>query len=388
LSVLLGFLAIVGLQACKSSSAAPEETPAPVNGNAHPLRSTNDPSDDIIATLAGKPITLADIQRPLIEGYGLNILLNIVQLDLAKQEAEHAGVTVSDEDFKNERQRTLAKLFQDADKSDYEQLFVQFLQQEHISRVEFDLVLQTNAYLRKVAEPMVSGKINDAALQEAFRELYGETVQVRHIQLANMQEVIEAKRRLAAGEPFAQVAQEMSRNARTASLGGELPPFSRQTSGYPQAFKDAAFALKEGEVSDVVEAEGAYHLIQLVHRIAPKAVKFEDVKDSLRDDLQDRLVQATIKDLRARIAQDAIKELIITDPVLKQQYDQQLHHSDQQLKDRNQIRQQFEKERERILKQAATQPSTSSPTLPATTPAATQPPAPEVARPPATTRGS
>jgi peptidyl-prolyl cis-trans isomerase D len=232
---------------------------------------------------------------------------------------------------------------------------------------------------------MVSGKINDAALQEAFRELYGETVQVRHIQLANMQEVIEAKRRLAAGEPFAQVAQEMSRNARTANLGGELPPFSRQTSGYPQAFKDAAFSLKEGEVSDAVEAEGAYHLLQLVHRIPPKAVKFEDVKESLRDDLQDRLVQATIKDLRAQIAQDAIKELIIDEPSLKKQYDAQLHQSDQQLKDRNQIRQQFEKERERILKQAATRQSTTSPT---TIPAATQPPAPEVARPPATSRGS
>ncbi|HMB95532.1 MAG TPA: peptidyl-prolyl cis-trans isomerase, partial [Tepidisphaeraceae bacterium] len=328
-----------------------------------------------------------------IEGYGLNVLLNIVQLDLAKQEAARAGATVSPEDINNERQMTFAKMFQDADKSDYEQLFTQFLQQEHISRVEFDLVLATNANLRKVAEPLVKGKITDAALQEAFRQLYGETVQVRHIQLANMQEVIEAKRRLSTNEPFAQVAQEMSRNARTATLGGELPPFSRQAAGYPQAFKDAAFALKEGEVSDAVQAEGAYHLIQLEHRIAPKAVKFEDVKDSLREDLTDRLVQATIKDLRTQIAQDAIKELVIDDPTLKQQYDSKLHQSDEQIKDRNQIRQQFEKERQRILQRAATQQSTTAPTtIPATTsitttPAA-QPPAPEVARPPATKSGT
>jgi parvulin-like peptidyl-prolyl isomerase len=391
-------IAIAGLSACKPGPSAQNESPSPsptwakIPPSTQPIVARS--SDQVIARLAGQPITLREIQNPLIEGYGLNVLLNIVQLDMAKLEAVRAHIIVSPQDISKERDITLAKLFQDAEKSDYDQLFKQFLEQEHISEVEFNLVLETNAYLRKVAEPMVKDKITDAALQEAFRQLYGETVQVRHIQLANLQEVIEAKRRLAGGEAFAKVAQDMSRNARTASLGGELPPFSRQAAGYPQAFKDAAFALKEGEVSDAVQAEGAYHLIELEHRIAPKAVKFEDVKDSLREDLLDRLVQATIKQLRAQIAQDALKELIIDDPVLKAQYDSKLHQRDDQIKDRNQIREQFEKERQQILQRAATQQSATQPTtapskttIP-TSSAATQPPAPEVARPPATSRGS
>jgi hypothetical protein len=343
-------------------------------------------SDPVLARLNGKPITLSQIEPTLIESYGLNILLNVVQLELAKQEAARANVTVTPSDFSKEREQTLAKMFPDAEKTEIEPLFDQFLQQQHISKPEFELVLETNTYLRKIAEPLSKDKIGEANLQEAFRQLYGETVQVRHIQAGNMQEILEAKRRLAAGEAFEKVAADMSRNARTAPLGGELPPFSRQSSSYPQAFKDAAFALKEGEISDAVQAEGSLHLIKMERRIPPKAVKFEDVKDALREDLQEQLVQATMKTLRAQLGQDALRGLMIDNPVLKQQYEARLHQRDQAVTEKNQIREQFEKERQRIMERSTTQPAGA-----ATEPAATQPPtpsAPEVARPPATPSGA
>ena len=398
----------IALQGCKSSRSAPPLTTSNSGSDSHEVRPPT-PSNDtsagspsrVIARVAGRPITLAQVEQPLIEGYGLNLLLNLVQLDVAKQEAARANVSVSPQNIEAERDLTLAKLFQDADKAEYNQLFDQFLEQQHISKPEFDIVLQTNAYLRKIAEPMVKDKITDASLEEAFRQLYGETIQIRHIQLTNMQEVLEAKRRLAAGEAFEKIAQEMSRNARTAGLGGELPPFSRQAAGCPQAFKDAAFSLKGGEVSDAVQAEGAFHLIKLEHRFPPKAVKFEDVKESLREDLLERLVQAAIKQLRTQIAADALKGLIVDDPMLKAQLDAKLHQKESQIQDRNKIREQFERERQRILARAATQPATlpttapathtatkapTAPTAPVLTPAA-PPPAPEVARPPATQSG-
>jgi len=349
------------------------------------------PADPVIARLNARPITLSQIQQPLIEGYGLNILLNTVQFELAKQQAAREGISLSAEDIQTERDLTLSKMFQDADKADHELLVNQFLEQQRISRPEFELVIQTNAYLRKLVEPKVDQKINEQSLQEAFRQLYGETVQVRHIQLANLQEVMEARRRLAEGQPFEQVARELSRNARTAGLGGELPPFSRQAGGYPQAFRDAAFALKEGEVSDAVQAEGAYHLIKLERRIPPKAVKFEDVKQSIQAELLDRLVQMGMREQKNELAQEAMRALVIEHPLLKQQYESRLHQHQEQIRDRNEIREQFERERRRILERAATQPvatvPATAPTGPSGPAAADVPPtpqAPEVARPPAT----
>ncbi len=337
-------------------------------------------ADETIAKVGDVQITKEQLERPLFEGYGLNVLLNIVQLELVKSTARRNGVAVSPQDVQQERQRTIDKMFEDSNRKtidkinaaveknktaeadklradmqhDNEQAADQFLANQHISRAEFDIVVETNAYLRKIAEPMLKGKISDENLKQAFAALYGETVQCRHIQCANLQEIAEAKRRLAAGEPFAKVAQEMSRNPATAPLGGMIRPFSLKWQGLPDAFKQAAFALKEGEVSDVVQAEGNYHLILLEKRIPPKAVKFEDVKESLRADLQQRAIDATVKELRQQLADRARANLQITDPTLKKQWDDRIAKANAAIKDKEEMRKQWERERER----AATQPAT------------------------------
>jgi parvulin-like peptidyl-prolyl isomerase len=337
-------------------------------------------ADQVIAKVGDVQITKDQLERPLFEGYGLNVLLNIVQLELVKATAQRNGVAVSPEDIRQERERTIDKMFEESNRKitdkinaaleknktaeadklradmrhDNEQAADQYLANQHISRAEFDIVVETNAYLRKIAEPMLKGKISDDNLKQAFAALYGETVQCRHIQCANLQEIAQAKQRLAAGEPFAKVAQEMSRNIATAPLGGMIRPFSLQWQGLPDAFKQAAFALKEGEVSDVVQAEGNYHLILLEKRIPPKAVKFEDVKESIRADLQQRAIDATVKELRQQLADQARANLQITDPTMKKQWDERIAKASAQIRDKEEMRKQWERERER----AATQPVT------------------------------
>ncbi|MEA2736395.1 MAG: hypothetical protein QOE14_2846 [Humisphaera sp.] len=360
--------------ATSAAAKAPVAAPAP----AQPAAATQSP---IVARVGGASVTLEQLQRPLFQGYGLNILLNLVQLEVAKENAAKAGVKVTPDDVARETEMTIDRMFEQSNeklvdkmnaarekgdeakakeigeqlKKDNATAFDQFLQNQHITRAEFDIVTETNAYLRKIAEPMLEGKISEDNLKEAFRSLYGENVKCRHIQCSNMQEIQEAKARLDKGEAFAKVAKEMSRNAGTAQLGGELPPFSVNTQGLPQAFKDAAFALKkEGDISDTVVAEGGFHLIQLVKRIPPKAVKFEDVRDGLRKDLYARAVDATVKSLRQQLGIQAAQNLVINDPVLKQQWQDKLEKRDATIKDRDQLRKQFQLERER----AATQPTT------------------------------
>jgi foldase protein PrsA len=284
--------------------------------------------DSVIAKLDKITITRSQILRPLIEGYGLNVLLNIATLELAEQEAEIRKLSVTQADIDAEREQTLSKMFGDADKKDYPNLLEQFLQQQRISKPEFEIVLQTNAYLRKIAEPMVKAGITEERLQESFKALYGETIQVRHIQCANLQEIAEAKRRLAAGEPFEEVARKLSRNTRTAPLGGAIPPFSRYATAYPEVFKDVAFSLKVDEVSDTVQVNDTYNLIKLEKRFEPKAVKYDDVKESLRRDLTDRLVQSQVKNLRQQLVDRIAAQLSVDDPELAKQYEAKKTRSD------------------------------------------------------------
>ena len=194
-------------------------------------------------------------------------------------------VTVTQADIDAEYNLSVAALVPEATPDEFAGIVQQVLSSQHLTCADFDLWLQTNAYLRKAAEPDAEKWITDDRLHEAFNAMYGEQVQVRHIQFSHLSKAAEIKQRLAGGESFAQVAEDLSENDRTRRLGGELMPFSRNDPNLPAAFKDAAFSLKEGQISDIVEAEGAYHIILLEKRIVPKVVKFEDEKETLHKDL-------------------------------------------------------------------------------------------------------
>jgi hypothetical protein len=255
--------------------------------------------------------------------------------------------------------------------ADSETLLDQFLTQKRLTRPEFNLSMRTNAYLRKMVEPNVEGAITDKMVEDAFNFRYGEKVQVSHIQCQNMQEIGEVKKRLARGDDFGQVAVDLSRNARTGPLRGELPPFSRAQNIFnSQTFVDTAFALKEGEVSDPVVTGGAYHLIKLIRRIPPKVVKLADVKDSLRKDLHAALVANGMGQMRKELFDAALTSLHVNDPTLAAQFDKWQTEGKARVRGNDEALKKMNEAREAAEKAAATQPATTGP---ASTPAVAPP---------------
>ncbi len=346
------------------ASQATQPNPTNASATAQPTASQAqpDPQPEIIARLGHIEIPSERLIEPLIEAYGLDFLLQLATLELAIATAEQNNITITEQDVVDEVEHTLANMFQEAPKEDYERLLEQFLAQQKLSRQQFDLVMRTNAWLRAMVEPMVEEKITEESLRQAFGALYGETVRVRHIQLANMQEIAIAQRRLAEGESFEKVAREQSRNARTAPLGGELPPFSRQMQGLPESFKEAAFALSEGEISDAVYSDGAYHLIKLEERIPPKAVEFEDHRDVVREQLAESMTTQGMKQLRNQLAQEAMRVIDIKHPALRKQFQDRLRASQLESAEREEILRDLELQRQRLLQ--GTSPSTNPADIP------------------------
>jgi peptidyl-prolyl cis-trans isomerase SurA len=76
--------------------------------------------------------------------------------------------------------------------------------------------------------------------------------------------LLEMRKRILAGESFSTLAILYSEDPGSAKKGGELGFYGRGQL-YPE-FEAVAFKLKEGEVSNVVETEAGYHIIQMIER--------------------------------------------------------------------------------------------------------------------------
>jgi peptidyl-prolyl cis-trans isomerase SurA len=74
---------------------------------------------------------------------------------------------------------------------------------------------------------------------------------------------------LRGGADFADIARRLSADTATRDSGGSLGWFRRGT--MVKAFEETAFRLKPGEISDVVETDFGYHIIQ-VQRVQPAEV--------------------------------------------------------------------------------------------------------------------
>ena len=263
--------------------------------------------------------TLVDF---VLETRGLDALLNLMRLELARAEAESRGIEVTEADVQAEVNRTLRQAVppdNDLTDAQLEQYLGELLARQQLSRAEFDVIMETNANLRAVAIPMAREMATDEALQETFRARYGQQVEIRVMAFRTMQDLTQAKARVESGEDFAKVASEVSEENVSAMRGGLLEPFTR-TAGYPEPFKEAAFSLEPGQVSDAVEAEGAFWLIKQEKKIDPVAVKFEDVKDKLREQIAVQFADEVIDQQRQSIsARLATEQLSIVDPVLAEQ---------------------------------------------------------------------
>lgn len=287
-----------------------------------------------VARLDSVTVEQSQLHSALVSAHGLEMTIKLLQLEIAKAEARALGATVGQAEVAAERRSMLEGMFPDVDLSDparaskeLESLLDQLLQQQGGTRTEFELIVETNANLRAIVLPPIRRQITEDNVEEAFGMIHGEKVRVRHIALTNLQEVAEAQRRLAAGEAFDKVAREMSRSPRSAALGGELAPFARSTAGMSGAFSQVAFTLEPGQVSDPVQFEGMYHLIKLEEKIAPKAVKLDDVRDSVRQTLETTLANDAMRRLRNEMNQRILRDMKLDDPTLREQFDARLARS-------------------------------------------------------------
>jgi peptidyl-prolyl cis-trans isomerase C len=128
-------------------------------------------------------------------------------------------------------------------------------------------------------------------LAQLVQRYFDKQVRVRHILIrvdpnASQKEKEEAKKkimdiksRIDKGEDFATLAQKYSEDPGSKDRGGDLGFIARGDT--LEEFEKAAFSLKEGQVSDIVETKYGYHIIKVIEQRPKRTPDFEQIKDDL-----------------------------------------------------------------------------------------------------------
>ena len=103
------------------------------------------------------------------------------------------------------------------------------------------------------------------------------------------------RKRIQAGEDFAQLAEKESDDAGSAAKGGDLGFFHHGQ--MVPSFEQAAFALHPGDLSEPVKSPFGYHVIKVE---AKESKSFEDVRPELERRMRPEQAQKTLEELQKK----------------------------------------------------------------------------------------
>jgi len=179
-------------------------------------------------------------------------------------------------------------------------------------------------YLNKVVMTNVS--VTDEELKKYYIEHEKDfqipvAVKVRHIFISSPKDsAIELKEkaklkvegillRIRKGEDFVKLASELSEDSDSAVKGGELGYISEGKTNSLE-FEKAIFALKIGEISNVVETPFGFHIIFAEDRKEKRVASFEEAKAYISNFLTEDHKKQNVRDFIEKLTKDVKLEVI------------------------------------------------------------------------------
>ncbi|PYI55040.1 foldase protein PrsA [Paenibacillus flagellatus] len=241
--------------------------------------------DVVVATVNGTDIGKNKLYDEMILNGGSRVLDNLINEELVKQEADKAGITVTDADLDAE-----IASFKKQFSSDEE--FQMMLMQYGMTQDDLKKQMPMQVRLKKLLESKTD--VTDEEIQKYYDEnkeamSTPEQVKASHILVATKEESEAILTQLKAGADFAQLAKEKSTDTGSKDKGGDLDYFPR--GAMVKEFEDAAFALNVGEMSGVVQSEHGFHIIKVTDKKAAATPTLDEKKADIKETLVSQEIQ-------------------------------------------------------------------------------------------------
>jgi peptidyl-prolyl cis-trans isomerase C len=292
-------------------------------------------SDIVVATVNGKEITesqvgaILDARMKQMAGripenmkdqYRQQIRKHVVEQlvveELISQKEKEKGIDVNQSELNQQINKQIAE--QNLTMDEFKALLTAY----GTSFSNYEQNVRAKLMFEKLIEVEIAGKI-DKPTDDQARAYYDENIQqfrkpekihTKHILIrpadsndpnqAKAQAEIKAKnllKQLQAGADFNDLAKQHSA-CPSGKNGGDLGMQDRGT--FVPEFEKAAYALKPGQLSDIVQTNFGFHIIKLIEHIDAETTSFDSAKDEISGILSDKqkegLVMEYVMELKAK----------------------------------------------------------------------------------------
>ncbi len=334
--VLSALVIVLSLVACKKapaanlSAAAPgSQVTAPAPGQPAGPKPLPAVIPDVVAKVGTESISKADLESAVSEVAARaggeipadhraevyrGVLDQLIAIHLLTAESKTRSIPVSDADVD-------ARLAQVKGQFPNEEAFNKALAGQGMTLAKAKEDARTSLQIEHLLQAEIAPKIqvSQVDLDKFYKEnpeqfKQPESVRASHILIRPSGDTPAAKKQAhdkaeqllkdaKGGSDFAALAKQNSQDPGSAPKGGDLG-FFPEGQMVPE-FDKAAFALKPGEISDLVETQFGYHIIKVAERKPARVVPLDEAKPQLEQFLQGRQreekTSAFIDGLKARI---------------------------------------------------------------------------------------
>ncbi|MEE9542848.1 MAG: peptidylprolyl isomerase [Thermodesulfobacteriota bacterium] len=235
-----------------------------------------------------------------------NILNELIEEELVLMEAEKEGIDVSIDELNG----VISSMMENTEREEFYKGVIPL----YGSAENWTREVRRRLLIGKVIE-WVKSSVKETSevaaskyyIRNAKKYKVPEQVHASMILVATEEEAGKVTERLAAGEPFAELAKEVSIGP-AGVMGGDLGYFGRGE--MPKEFEETVFKIPVSIPSEVVKTEYGFHIFFVHKRSKGRSLKFEKVKPEIKKRLRAEKAEEKLRQWLSTLKKDANIEIL------------------------------------------------------------------------------